>query len=226
MVKQTNTSSFGETLMQLGPLPSSAQEAVLLRLEELRGKYRPRQKGQRIETASRLEKRLQRIAAKSKELVRLLDGPNMGVRFLPWLTVQRHSDCLMANLKLTAEFQADVVARRQSARFPEALCLTDLLRESVQAIESRGLHLGSIRPRGRGGPRRVAAYDVRNDLFDLYADVRRKYPDSGREPGWGGPLKRFLDSALRALGVREPSEGASRGAFMRWKKRNPKGLIN
>jgi hypothetical protein len=72
---------------------------------------------------------------------------------------------------------------------------------------------GAARREGPG-PRGV----LLSSLFGIYADMRRRFPDSGPEIGYGGPLLRFVRAVHAVFDATPPTDRAVKGAFDRWRR--------
>jgi hypothetical protein len=88
------------------------------------------------------------------------------------------------------------VADRVADAVIALLCIHERAKTAVQAVAER------IAP-GRGGSRHrpKAKGQLIRDGIAIYAHMRIQYPDSGRKPGFGGPMLRFIHAVAALYGA-------------------------
>jgi hypothetical protein len=78
--------------------------------------------------------------------------------------------------------------------------------------------------RDHGGPRRdlpAPITDLVHNLLDCYVSIRKRYPQSGPGPGFGGPLIRFIRACLDVIDQDispRLSDHAIRGHYNSWRQ--------
>jgi hypothetical protein len=96
--------------------------------------------------------------------------------------------------------------------------ITDLRELAVVSEEIARTERGHKKP-GKGGARRQGQGPrgvLLWNLFDIYADTRSRFPESGPAIGYGGPLLRFVRAVHTVLKVQAPTDRAVKAAFDRW----------
>jgi hypothetical protein len=115
-----------------------------------------------------------------------------------------------------------------------------LLSDLVEAAERCALEIGTQYPKGRGGQRRAgqitAEVELMQAIIESYAELRKRFPNSGPQPAFDKRLRKFVRSGLKLVAsasrfvdsdLPKPSritDAAIRGAFVRWRakpKRKP-----
>jgi hypothetical protein len=88
------------------------------------------------------------------------------------------------------------------------------LAQRMSKLEEAGKKSGrGGRTREGPGPQEV----LLRGLFDIYSNIRARYPKSGHEIGFGGPLLRFVQVVWAVWNTEPLKDGVVKGAFNRWR---------
>jgi hypothetical protein len=228
-------------LFQFGPLPNSGQEQLIRCLVPARSRFQlttVREEGGLLEvgghaTFTQERKQLEAIEATTKKLLLLLGVNPANVNVVPqalWDRSERPPLEQLRTLGQQDEEKWGVMIRLASAKIDLAekdrinAQLTDtgnriasaiagLLFLHRQANAAASAARNRVSP-GRGGLRHRPSGKgqlVRNAIA-IYVLMRQNFPRSGPEPGFGGPMERFVVAVGTLFGT-QLSEADIRGAW-------------
>src|SRR5262245_61772689 len=257
--------SFAAMLDAFGELPEEGQYDLAVRIinastiYELRKLVEPQ-----FPLPHEHQSRLKRISTSAKRLLALLGindaksvargvYPRVEIRIdkattpptvttvpaeLPQVTIHP-----TATLLLTWLYRVAVDRRPATANVSADERLTSLillLSNLVEAAERCALKIGTQYRKGRGGQRRAgqitAEVELMQAIIESYAELRKRFPNSGPQPAFDKRLRKFVRSGLKLVAsasrfvdsdLPNPSritDAAIRGAFVRWRakpKRKP-----
>jgi hypothetical protein len=232
---------FDEVLSAFGQLPESAQCELTTRLIRASGSYGLRIFIENQGLPGEREKReqLQKICASAKALLKLLGVSEPEKLALGLGSIPLHS---VATTDIVTGLYRIAVERRPLEGAVDAwerLNALFVLLSDLVAITAH-VELGPKKPKGRG-----AKGELIYEIIEIYGELRRRFPNSGPKPGFGGPLKTFVRAssqfAISAAGITRSNgakyqradqwavdrdlaslgritDGSIRGAFRRWKE--------
>jgi hypothetical protein len=218
--------SFAAVLDAFGELPEEGQYDLALRIMDASAIYWLR-KSVGLLPKHTQQKHLNRISTSARRLLALL-GVNEpksvagGVRQGPIHPI--------ATTSLLMELYRVALKRRPATATASAderlTILIVLLSDLVEAAELCALEIGTQYRKGQGGQRRAgqitAEVELMQAIIESYAELRKRFPNSGPQPAFDKRLLKFVRSGLKlvASDLSKPSritDAAIRGAFVRWR---------
>jgi hypothetical protein len=141
-------------------------------------------------TPSQQRKQLKQIEHATRRLLRHLgnDFIRMSLATAGIQTVGRTEQAINSDLRIGGDRVINIVRTLED--------LFDRTRKAgkIATARMKSGHGGARRrPSGRG--QLIAA------AIEIYSDMRSQYPESGRQPGFGGPLVKFVQVVGRLCGV-------------------------
>lgn len=210
-------------LFQFGQLSEEGQEQLIRYVVLAHGRYQMLAKTKRRTAPSEQRKQLKAIEITAKKLLYQLGinteevapSPLWELSDRPPLerlrTLGKQSPTgsgvtnrlALASVSMAARDVASVNAELGKANNRVAKAVIALLCIHERAKTAVHAATGMIAP-GRGGSRRrpEARGQLIKDAITIYAQMRMRHPDSGHEPGFGGPMLRFINAIAALHGVR------------------------
>lgn len=188
---------FEKVLLAFGDLPESRQRELATRLIHASGIYRLRISIEEQGFPSEYQKReqLKSISVSATRLLKLLGVTDpksvaKAVTLADLAAIKFHA--VTTTSILTGLYRVAVERRPQievdaSDRLKELLVLLSDLAAITAHVED-----APKKPKGKG-----AKGELIYELIEIYAELRRLFPDSGPKPGFGGPLNRFIRACLQ-----------------------------
>jgi hypothetical protein len=228
--------TFAAVVGAFGRLPEEGQYELALRIMNASGSYWLRKSVEKQQFAPKhtQQKHLNRISASASRLLVLL-GVNEPKSVAGG--VRRGSIHPTATTSLLMGLYRVAVERRPATATASAderlTTLILLLSDLVEAAERCALETGTQYRKGRGGQRRAgqitAEVELMQAIIESYAELRKRFPNSGPQPAFNQALKKFVRSGLKLVDpcLSKPTRitgAAIRGAFVRWRakpKRKP-----
>jgi hypothetical protein len=226
---------FAAVLSAFGRLPERGQYTLAARIIHVSQIYELRKlvEKQQFPLPHQQRERLNRIGASARGLLALL-GVNEPKSVAGG--VRRGSIHPTATTSLLMGLYRVAVERRPATATASAderlTTLILLLSDLVEAAERCALETGTQYRKGRGGQRRAgqitAEVELMQGIIASYAELRKRFPNSGPQPAFNQPLRKFVRSALKLvsashfadLNLLKPTritDAAIRGAFNRWR---------
>jgi hypothetical protein len=178
-------------LSEFGPLSEAGQEQLIRCLVLAFGPYQLVAKAEKRITPREQQNQLKAIEKTAERLLQQLDD-----RFVKmWLATAGVVTADRDEVAVNAEL------RKANDRMTDAVCaikdLRDRAKTAAQAASKRVIP-------GRGGSRRRSKAKGRliKDAILIYSHMRMQHPDSGRRPGFGGPMQRFVHAVAKLFGDR------------------------
>jgi hypothetical protein len=214
-----------EAIENGGSVPQHVRRWIAEQLVGAGTRYqlRAQAKSARSKPAQEIQ-RLEVIAASSTKLLKLLGSKHAAALAKGWPPGGLPSplSLLLPDLQMVAKERRESAATMDA--FGRAKTLLILLSDLTEASRRAGKRYCAATCRGRGGARREpqALAGLVFDILDIYADVRKRCPKSGPQPGYGGPLVRFVRACLKAIApdLAEPSGVAIRSYLRGWGQRS------
>jgi hypothetical protein len=181
-------------LFRFGALPEAAQEQLIKCLYLAFGHYQRAAKTTKHATASDRHKRLDEIQKTARKLLLLIEKTDENPFTIGWLEQGgidfKGKDAGTVNAEL-AEAHVEVDDSITAVR--------KLHERSKAAASTAALQVD----RKRGGTRHPPSAKGRlvRHAIEIYHHLKREHPDSGNQPGFGGPMQRFVHSVGALFGV-------------------------
>jgi hypothetical protein len=209
-------------LFQFGPLQEAQQEQLIRCLVLAFGRYQMRVKTVQRIAPSEQRKQLQIIANTARKLLLQL-GINPEAAILSNISWPRDLlRSLVRSLSNQSQQRSSVTmwlasvgivtaGREEAAINAELSKATDCVNDAVLALldlyeraQKAALTATTRITAGRGGSRHRpnAKGQLIRDALEIYAHTRRQYPESGKKPGIGGPMLRFIHAIADLFGAR------------------------
>ena len=195
-------------LSEFGPLPEAGQEQLCRCLVLALGRYQLASNNT-IEhvTAGQQRSQLKEVEKTTKRLLRQIENPFLKM----WLaaagirTSGRDENAINNELRIANDRVTEIVR-----------VLNDLRDRAEKACQIATARMTS----GRGGPRRgpTAKGQLIKHAIMIYSYMRVQYPESGKYPGFGGPLLRFVQAVGKLYGV-HVRDSEIREAWRTWKSK-------
>jgi hypothetical protein len=227
--------TFAAMLGAFGPLPEEGQYELALRIMNASGIYWLRKSVEKqLAPKHTQQKHLNSISTSARRLLALL-GVNEPKSVAGG--VRRGSLHPTATTSLLMGLYRVAIERRPATATASAderlTTLILLLSDLVEAAERCALETGTQYRKGRGGQRRAgqitAEVELMQAIIESYAELRKRFPNSGPQLAFDEGLRKFLRSGLKLVAsasrfvdsdLPKPSritDAAIRGAFVRWR---------
>jgi hypothetical protein len=214
-------SSLADVLAAFGLLSAEGQRELVDCLVQVRSRYQLTEA--KMLAPSKVQARLRKIADTTQRLLNYIGINKKGAEFMRrWesragsarsreLTIATRSDTMAraAIMELVAaggvQFgdlnAANADLNEAYTRFNNFVF--ELLLVQLRAEDALKDTTNRVAP-GRGGQRRgrTARGRLIEDSIFIYAKMRERYPGSGRRPGFGGPMLRFIYAVAALVGAR------------------------
>ena len=221
------TEKLTAVLAVFGPLPEDGQRQLLHRLYSAFVPYWFGRKTERVITSGATRDRLRTIEASARKLLNYL-GVNYKIVAPPWcwenaldrtpwekLSILGKPDAkgsaILMRLASADNDYRNVDVDRVNAELAVASKRTAEVVTSLLWLRSQAqLAAQRVQPqKGRGGVRNRPTPQgaLLRDCIFIYAHMRDQYPQSGRKPGYGGPMLRFV-RAVAALADESVTDNA------------------
>jgi hypothetical protein len=180
-------------LSEFGPLPEVGQEELIRLLIRAFVDYQFVAKTIERVTHSQHRNQLKQVEHATQRLLRHLksDFVRMSLASAGIQTVGRTGEweAINSDLRIGGDRVIDIV------RALEDLCDRTRKAEQIATARIKSGHGGTGRRRASGRGQLIAA------AIEIYSNMRSQYPKSGRHPGFGGPLVRFVQVVGSLCGV-------------------------
>jgi hypothetical protein len=182
-------------LTQFGPLPDSGQEQLIQCLYLAFGRYQLAAKTKKHATASGRHKQLDEIEKTARKLLRLIEHtPDENPFTVGWLE--------QAGIDLRGKDAGTVNAELAEAHVEVANSIIAVRKLHKRAKTAAGAAAIQIDHK-RGGTRHPPSAKGRlvRHAIEIYQHIRGQHPESGNEPGLGGPMQRFVHAVGALFGA-------------------------
>jgi hypothetical protein len=213
-------------LSTFGRIPEDAQYDFAVGIINLSGSYHLRKtiEKQQFPLPHEQRKRLEDIGTSARRVLKLL-GVNKAELIAGGVGVGSTLHPTVTTCLLTGLYRVGVERRPEKATIGAQERLTILLVLLSDLVETteRCARETSTRP-GHGGNRRVGELTAEGELIQavmqLYLKFRDRFSNSGPQPAFDEPLRKFVRSCLELVDpglATRITDAAIRGAFVRWR---------
>ncbi len=186
---------FEKVLLAFGDLPEGGQRELATRLIRASGIYRLRISVEERGFPSEHQKweQLKSISGSAKRLLKLLvigKPKDLALGVVPVLSLPLHS---VTTTDLVTRLYRVAVERRPQIEVDAWDRLKELL-VLLSDLVAITAHVEDTRKKQKG---KGAKGELLYEIIEIYAELRRRFPDSGPKPGFGGPMNRFIRACLQ-----------------------------
>ena len=183
--------NLAAVLSEFGPLPEVGQEKLITLLVHGFSNYQTLVFTTERFTPSKQRNRLKAIESTAKKLSRQLKDPAVKLWLSAFRIVTAGNDPAAINAELReANHRVEDIVRA-------VIDLHDRANTAAHTV-SRRIALGRGGFRHRPG----AKGQLIRDAIGIYSHMRMQHPDSGNQPGFGGPMLRFVHAVAALYGAR------------------------